>query len=643
MPKKSKSDSYKEEHIEVLEDLQPVRRRPGMFIGSTGIAGLHHLIWECFDNAIDEALAGYCDKIEIILESNNQVTVVDNGRGIPTGKHPKTGKSTLETVMCTLHAGAKFDQKAYQVAGGLHGVGVSVVNALSKKMTAEVCRNGTKYRQRYSQGKPTTKMNRVGKCRQAGTTISFQPDPEVFPETTFSWSTILDHLRKQAYLTKGLKIILKDERESKKKKTYSFYFEGGIAAYIHYLNRHKDILQEHLFHTEQEKEVGQEKKKKKIKVEIAVQYTDDLQSSQSSFANNIHTPEGGSHLTGFRRALTRVINDYGQRMDLIKKNLSGSDVREGLTAVISVHLSDPQFEGQTKAKLGNPEARQAVEKVFYDTFNDFLEKNPKDAKEIVGKSLTARRARQAAKAARETVMRKSALSSSTLPGKLADCSSRKPEESELFIVEGDSAAGSSKMGRDRKFQAILPLRGKILNVEKSRLERALKNKEIKSLVTALGTAIADSFDIEKLRYHRIILAFDADVDGQHITTLVLTLFFRYFPELIEQGHLYIAQRPLYKLKKGKKVTYVHNEEEKERVLKKMGKNVSIQRYKGLGEMNPKELWQTTMNPENRILHQVTIEDAQQTDQVFDSLMGSDVETRKRFIQANAKEVENLDI
>jgi len=632
--KQNKKSDYTEKNIEVLKGLDPVRKRPGMFIGSTGTTGLHHLIWEVLDNSIDEAIAGYCDEINITLEPKNQVTVSDNGRGIPVGKHPQTKKSTLETVLCTLHAGGKFNSKAYQVSGGLHGVGVSVVNALSKQAKAIICRDGIKYEQKYARGKAKTKVNKIGKCRQTGTTISFIPDNKIFKKIRFDWQTIIDHIRRQAYLTKGLKIILKDQR-TKDEKTYTFYFEGGLCAYVRYLNRHREIKQEKIFYTE--------KKFKDLKVEIGVQYSDDLQSNEISFANNIYTPEGGMHLTGLRRALTRVINDYSNRMNLTKEKLSGNDVREGLTAALSVHLKDPQFEGQTKAKLGNPEARQAVEKIFYSEFNDFLEKNPQDARAIVEKSLLAKQARKAAKAARETVIRKGALTGATLPGKLADCSSRKPENSELFIVEGDSAGGSCKLGRDRKFQAVLPLGGKILNVEKARLDKALKNKEIKALITALGTAIGDEFNIEKIRYKRIILACDADVDGQHITTLLLTLFFRYFPQIINKGYLYVAQPPLYKLKKGKKLKHVYSDKAKAQALKKMGSNVSIQRYKGLGEMNPKQLWETTMNPENRILKQVTIADAEEANQVFDSLMGSDVDARKRFIQANAKEVKNLDI
>ncbi|MFH1392704.1 MAG: DNA topoisomerase (ATP-hydrolyzing) subunit B [bacterium] len=628
MINKNKSSEYREEHIEVLEGLEPVRKRPAMFIGSTGLEGLHHLVWEVVDNSLDEAMAGFCNEIKVILHPGNKVTVIDNGRGIPVGKHPQTKKSTLETVMCTLHAGGKFGDKAYQVAGGLHGVGVSVVNALSKLVRAEVCREGFLYVQEYAKGKPLGSVKKIKPCRKTGTTISFTPDPEIFEEIKFSWQTILNHLRQQAYLTKDTKIEIIDEN---KKRSYAFYFDGGIASYVKYLNRSKQIKQENIFYIEQELD--------KVLVEVALQYTNDLQGLEVSFANNIHTPEGGMHLTGFRTGLTRVINDYGKRMNLIKDNLTGDDVREGLTAVISVKIKDPQFEGQTKAKLGNTEVRGAVEAVFTASFEEFLEKNPRDAKEIINKCLLAQEARQAARAARETVIRKGVLEGMTLPGKLADCSEKDPAQSELYIVEGDSAGGSAKMGRDRKFQAILPLRGKILNVEKTRIDKALANKEIKSLIIALGTAIAEEFNINKLRYQRIILMTDADVDGQHIRTLLLTLFFRYFAEVINQGYLYIAAPPLYRIQTGKKIEYGYTED----ILKNLPENTNIQRYKGLGEMNPIQLWETTMNPENRILKQVSIEDAEEADRVFDILMGSEVAPRKRFIQTHAKKAKNLDI
>jgi len=623
-----KPSEYREEHVEVLEGLEPVRKRPAMFIGSTSQEGLHHLVWEVVDNSLDEAMAGFCDEIKVILHSDNKVTVIDNGRGIPVGKHPQTGKSTLETVMCTLHAGAKFGEKAYQVAGGLHGVGVSVVNALSKWVRVEVCRDGFLYAQEYVQGKPCGPVKKMKPCRSAGTTVTFDPDPEIFKEIKFKWQIILNHLRQQAYLTKNTKIEITSEA---KKRSYTFYFDGGIASYVRYLNRNKQIKQENIFYVEQEFE--------SVVVEVALQYTNDLQGLEVSFANNIHTQEGGTHLTGFRTGLTRVINDYGKRMNLIKDNLTGDDVREGLTAVVSIKIKDPQFEGQTKAKLGNAEVRSAVEAVFASAFDEFLEKNPRDAKEIIGKCLLAQEARQAARAARETVIRKGALEGITLPGKLADCSEKDPSKSELYIVEGDSAGGSAKMGRDRKFQAILPLRGKILNVEKTRIDKALANKEIKSLIIALGAAIAEEFDIQKLRYQRIILMTDADVDGQHIRTLLLTLFFRYFAEIINQGFLYIASPPLYRIQIGKKVDYGYKED----ILQNLPENVNIQRYKGLGEMNPTQLWETTMNPENRILKQVTIENVEEADRVFDILMGTEVAPRKRFIQTHAKKAKNLDI
>jgi len=623
-----KPTEYKEEHIEVLQGLEPVRKRPGMFIGSTGTDGLHHLIWEVVDNSLDEAMAGFCDKIQVILHKDNKVTVIDNGRGIPVGKHPQTGKSTLETVMCTLHAGGKFGDKAYQVSGGLHGVGVSVVNALSKYAKAEICKDGFLYVQEYSKGEPKTKVKKIKPCRATGTTITFEPDPAVFKEIKFSWQRIINHLRQQAYLTKAVKIIISDEA---KNKSYTFYFEGGIASYIKYLNRNKHSKHDSIFHIEQEND--------NILVDIALQYTDDLQSTEISFANNIHTNDGGAHLTGFRSALTRTINDYGKKTGLLKAGLTGDDVREGLTVIVSVKLKEPQFEGQTKAKLGNPEARTAVEAVCYEALDEFLEKNPRDAREIIQKCLIASEARKAARAARDTVIRKGALEGMALPGKLADCSEKDPAQSELYIVEGDSAGGSAKMGRDRKFQAILALGGKILNVEKSRLDRALASKEIKTIIIALGAAIADEFNINKLRYHRIILMPDSDVDGRHIMTLLLTLFYRYFPEIINQGYLYIVRAPLYRFQTGKKIEYAYHEE----ALQSVSKDASIQRYKGLGEMNPVQLWETTMNPENRILKQVTVEDAQEADRIFDILMGTEVAPRKKFIQTHAKKVKNLDI
>jgi DNA gyrase subunit B len=641
MTKKDNSN-YQAKDIYVLEGLEPVRRRPGMYIGSTGIDGLHHLIWEVCDNSLDEANAGYCDTIEIALLPGNQVKIVDNGRGIPIDKHPQTKKSALETVMCTLHAGGKFGGQSYKIAGGLHGVGVSVVNALSKQLKAEVCRNNNLYVQEYSRGKAKTTMRKKGKCQQTGTAIIFEPDPEVFKNVEFKWHKILNHLRQQAYLTKGVKINIRDER-LKRPRVYSFYFEGGIVSYIKYLNRDQETKHDNIFYISREHQ--------EMLVEIAFQYTNDLQGYEEGFANNIYTGEGGMHLTGFRTALTRTLNNYAQKNGFLKngKNgdngkLNGDDAREGITAIISVKLKDPQFEGQTKARLGNPEARTAVESVMADGLEEFLEKNPQDAKAIMEKVILAAKARQAARVARETVIRKGALEGLALPGKLADCSSRDPAESELFIVEGDSAAGSSKQGRDRRFQAILPLRGKILNVEKVRLDRALTSKEIKAIVIALGTAIAEEFDLEKIRYQKIIIACDADSDGNHIATLLLTLFFRYFRPVIESGFLYIAQPPLYKIKKGKQIKYGYTETDKEKIVKSLGKEgVDIQRYKGLGEMNPMELWETTMDPENRLMKQISIEDAKEADKLFDILMGDEVDPRKKFIQTHAKKVRNLDI
>ncbi len=638
MTKKNKKTTYEAKDIYVLEGLEPVRKRPGMYIGSTGAEGLHHLIWEVVDNGLDEAMAGYGDTIEVILLPDNKVKITDNGRGIPVEKHPQTKKSTLETVMCTLHAGGKFGGESYKIAGGLHGVGVSVVNALSKWTKAEVCRNGNRYVQEYSRGKPKNKVKKNGKCKQTGTIITFEPDPSVFKKIEFKWFKILKHLRQQAYLTKGIKIIIRDERRETL-KSHTFYFEGGIVSYVKYLNRDQTTKHENIFYISREHQ--------DILVEVAFQYTNDIQGLEEGFANNIHTGEGGMHITGFRTALTRTFNDYARKNGYLKNsdgNLSGDDVREGLTAVISVKLREPQFEGQTKARLGNPEARTIVESVMTDALEEFLEKNPQDARSIMEKNILAAKARQAAKAARDTVIRKGVLEGLALPGKLADCSNRNPEESELFIVEGDSAAGSSKQGRDRKFQAILPLRGKILNVEKARLDKALTSKEIRALVIALGAAIAEEFDINKLRYHRIILTLDADVDGAHIRTLLLTLFYRYFPEIIEKGYLYIAQPPLYRIKKGKQVKYGYTEADKKEILSVMGSDkVNIQRYKGLGEMNPDQLWETTMDPANRMMKQVTVDDAKEADKIFDVLMGDEVAPRKKFIQTHAKKVKNLDI
>ena len=687
--KEVKKQEYSAKDIQVLEGLEPVRKRPGMYIGSTGVDGLHHLIWEVFDNSIDEAMAGHAHHIEVALLADNKVRVADDGRGIPVDIHPKTKKSALETAATVLHAGGKFEQGAYKVSGGLHGVGLSVVNALSTWMRAEVYRKPDIFAQEYKIGKPQGPVKKVGTTKKTGTTITFQPDPTIFPDTTFDLPYILNHIRQQAYLTKGVKITVTDARNplmvagEKGKQVeapldYTFYFEGGVMSYVDFLNHGEEVKNKNIFY------VGKEQQD--MFVEVSLQYIEELTSRELSFANNIHTVEGGTHLTGFRTALTRILNDYARKNSFLKEkddNLSGEDVREGLTVVISIKLREPQFEGQTKAKLGTTEARNAVESVMTTEFTDWLERNPNDARAILEKVILASKARLAAKAARDTVLRKGALEGMTLPGKLADCSSRDASESELFIVEGDSAGGSSKQARNRHTQAILPLRGKILNVEKARLDKMLASQEIRNLIIAMGTAIAEEFDLSKLRYHKIVIMTDADVDGAHIRTLLLTLFYRYFPQVIAGGHLYIAQPPLYKLQKGTKIQYAYNDAEKDKVLdefrkvagekvkaKKQEENsdwevtavdgdtdtaanglpevekiagVSLQRYKGLGEMNPDQLWETTLNPENRVLLRVDVKDAQSADKVFDILMGSDVMPRKKFIQTHAKSVQNLDI
>ena len=630
------SQSYGADQIQVLEGLSAVRKRPGMYIGSTDVSGLHHLIWEIVDNSIDEAMAGYCDTISVILNKDGSCSIEDNGRGIPVDKHKKTGKSALETVMTVLHAGGKFGDGGYKVSGGLHGVGVSVVNALSQKTVAEVYRDGKIFQQEYHCGDAGAELKILGKTDKRGTLITFYPDKSIFDTTEFDFQTIVNRLRQQAYLTKGVEISLIDMNTGRK---YRFYFEGGIKSYVQHLNKNKDVVGG-VVYIEKEGDEGV--------VEVALQYNNSFQETIYTFANNIHTVEGGMHLTGFKTALTRTINSYARSQDVLKEkddNLTAEDVREGLTAVVSVKLGDPQFEGQTKSKLGNAEMRTAVETVFSDALNEFLEENPSDARAIIGKCLLASRARLAARAARDTVIRKGALEGMTLPGKLADCSSKKPEDSEIFIVEGDSAGGSAKQGRDRNIQAILPLRGKILNVEQARLDKILANNEVKNLVIALGVGIGETFDIEKLRYHKVVIMTDADVDGAHIRTLVLTLFYRYFKPLIEGGYIYIAQPPLYKISQGKKVQYSYVEEDKDKYIKGLGKDAkySIQRYKGLGEMNPDQLWETTMNPESRSMLRVSIEDAERADAIFDTLMGSEVQPRKKFIQAYAKKVKNLDI
>jgi len=662
---KAAAGEYTAKQITVLEGLDPVRRRPGMYIGSTGVAGLHHLIWEAVDNAIDEAMAGHCNLIDVALLANGRVSVADNGRGIPVDKHPVTKLSALETVMTKLHAGGKFGGDGYKVSGGLHGVGISVVNALSSFLRTEVKRDGKLWSQEYKAGIPKTKLTMNGKATGTGTKQIWQADSEIFSASEYNWQEILDHLRQQAYLTKGVKIVVRDERVKDEERQYVFYFEGGVASYVRHLNHNNEIKQEKVFYVNKELP--------ECTVEIALQYTAEYHEALYSFANNIFTIEGGMHVIGFRSALTRVLNNYARKNNILKEkdtNLTGDDVREGLTTVISVKLRDPQFEGQTKAKLGNPEVRTAVETVFNDYFAAFLDENPHDAKNIVGKCLLSAQARQAAKAARDTVIRKGVLEGLTLPGKLADCSSRNSEESELYIVEGDSAGGSAKQGRNREFQAILPLRGKILNVEKSRLDKMLANNEIKNLIIALGTNFGEQLNIENLRYNRIVIMTDADVDGAHIRTLLLTLFYRYFGALITGGHLYIAQPPLYRAQVGKTVTYLYTDEELEALKKSLGiaevasvfaeegdevsegekekedvktTKLNIQRYKGLGEMNPLQLWETTMNPLTRMMKQVTIDDAAKADEVFEILMGSDVSARKRFIQVHATSVKNLDI
>ncbi len=641
------ASGYSAEHIDVLEGLEPVRVRPGMYIGSTGPEGLHHLIWEIVNNSIDEAMGGFCDRIEVILLPDDRVQVTDNGRGIPVDVHPKTGLSTLETIMTKLHAGGKFGKGGYQVSGGLHGVGISVVNALSTYVKVTVYKDGFEYIQEYSKGFPLTELKKVGKTdHENGTMVLFEPDGSIFPETSFNKEKIHTYLRSQAYLTKGTKIIVNDHRKQEDLMDYTFFFDSGIVSYLDYLFHGEEPRHANAFYCNKEKD--------NILVEIAFQYSRDLQSNELSFVNNIITPGGGTHVTGFRTALTRVLNDYARKKGILKdkeENLTGDDTREGLVAVISIKLKaplSPQFEGQTKEKLGTVEARSAVDQIFGEALSDFLDQNPSDAKAIIENSLLAAKARKAAKAARDTVIRKGALEGMTLPGKLADCSSKRPEESELYLVEGDSAGGSAKQGRSREYQAILPLRGKILNVEKARLDRMLASKEIKSLVIALGTSIGETFDIKRLRYHKIIIMTDADVDGAHIMTLILTLFFRYFRVLIEEGHVFIAKPPLYKISRGKQFEYVFSDEEKNVLMDKWDADdkstkINVQRYKGLGEMNPEQLWETTMDPKTRVLKGISIEEAAHADRVFDVLMGDEVLPRRKFIQSRARSVENLDI
>ncbi|TLS35155.1 DNA topoisomerase (ATP-hydrolyzing) subunit B [Pseudalkalibacillus caeni] len=636
----SQNQAYDESQIQVLEGLEAVRKRPGMYIGSTGVKGLHHLVWEITDNSIDEALAGYCDQIIVSVEKGNTITVEDNGRGIPVGIQEKMGRPAVEVIMTVLHAGGKFGGGGYKVSGGLHGVGASVVNALSSKLEVTVYRDGKVYYQSYTRGVPDEDLKVIGEADKTGTMIHFEPDPEIFNETTeYDFEVLSYRLRELAFLNRGLKIIAQDKRGEEVKRN-EYYYEGGIKSYVEHLNRTKEALHEEPIFVEGEREG--------ISVEIAVQYNDSFSSNIYSFANNINTHEGGTHEYGFKTSLTRVINDYARKNNLFKEtdpNLTGDDVREGLTAIISIKHPDPQFEGQTKTKLGNAEARTITESVFGEKFSIFLFENPQTARLIVEKGLMASRARAAAKKARELTRRKGALEVSALPGKLADCSSKDASISELYIVEGDSAGGSAKQGRDRHFQAILPLRGKIINVEKARLDKILSNNEIRAIITALGTGIGDEFDLSKARYHKIIIMTDADVDGAHIRTLLLTFIYRYMRPLIENGYIYIAQPPLYKVQQGKKVTYAYNDRELDRILKEIPANPKpgIQRYKGLGEMNPTQLWETTMDPETRTTLQVSLQDAIEADETFDTLMGDKVEPRRNFIQDNAHYVKNLDI
>ncbi|HHU63476.1 MAG TPA: DNA topoisomerase (ATP-hydrolyzing) subunit B [Clostridiales bacterium] len=627
---------YDESQIQVLEGLEAVRRRPGMYIGSTGSRGLHHLVYEVVDNSIDEALAGYCDKIDVIIRKDNSVSVIDNGRGIPVGIQPKLKKPAVEVALTVLHAGGKFGGEGYRVSGGLHGVGVSVVNALSQWLEVEVRRDGKIYHQKYKRGKTVTELKVIGNTDETGTSITFKPDHEIFSDINFNFDTLKTRLRELAFLNKGLKISLTDERTGTSRE---FFYEGGIISFVEYLNKNKQVLHKNPIYIQGKRGTST--------VEVAMQYNDSYIENIYSFANNIDTHEGGTHLIGFKSAVTRIINDYARKNNMIKpneSNLTGEDVREGLTAVISVKLVEPQFEGQTKTKLGNSEIKGMVENIVGEGLSVFLEENPSTAKAIIEKALSASRAREAARKARELTRRKNVLEFTNLPGKLADCSEKKAELCEIFLVEGDSAGGSAKQGRDRRFQAILPLRGKILNVEKTRLDKILSNEEIKAMITAFGTGIDDDFDLEKIRYGKIIIMTDADVDGSHIRTLLLTFFYRFMRPLIENGYVYIAQPPLYKVTKGKTERYVYSDKELDKLLEEMGRDgVNIQRYKGLGEMNPEQLWETTMDPENRTLLKVNLEDAIAADEIFTILMGNRVEPRREFIQYNAKHVINLDI
>lgn len=632
----NKVDTYDENQIQVLEGLEAVRKRPGMYIGSTGSRGLHHLVYEIVDNSIDEALAGYCDTIDVVIGKDNSISVTDNGRGMPVGIHPKIKKPTVEVIMTILHAGGKFGGGGYKVSGGLHGVGASVVNALSEWLIVEVKRDGNVYSQKFERGKPVTGLDIIGSAKNTGTKIIFKPDNTIFEEIEYDYDTLAQRLRELAFLNGGIKIILKDERQDKEEM---FHYEGGIVHFVKYLNRNKEVLFS--------EPISVQGKKDETIVDIALQYNDSYNENIFSFANNIDTTEGGTHLSGFKSALTKAFNDYGKKYNYIKENdkaLSGEDVREGLTAVVSVKLTNPQFEGQTKTKLGNTEIRGIVDNVVYEGVMAFLEENPSVSKIIFDKALTAARAREAARRARELTRRKNVLENTSLPGKLADCSEKNAEVCEIFLVEGDSAGGSAKQGRDRKFQAILPLRGKIMNVEKQRLDKILASEQIRAMVTAFGAGIDEDFDVDKIRYNRIIIMTDADVDGAHIRTLLLTFFYRYMRPLIEGGHVFIAQPPLYKISKGKTEYYSYSDKELEKILNEIGReNYALQRYKGLGEMNPEQLWYTTMDPEKRTLLKVSVEDAIAADEIFTILMGDKVEPRREFIETNAKKVQNLDI
>ena len=635
----SASAAYGAESIQVLEGLEAVRRRPGMYIGSTDARGLHHLVWEIVDNSIDEAMAGHATHIDLTIKADGSVVNTDNGRGVPVGKHKQTGRDALEVVHTVLHAGGKFGGGGYKVSGGLHGVGVSVVNALSEWLYVESARDGKIWRQDYARGKPTTPVHATGPSNgRVGTLTSFKPDSEVFETIDWSFDTISQRLRESAYLNKGVWIKFVDERETPAREK-SFYFEGGLISFVRHLNQGRDVLHPLPIYVE--------KRDGSTQIEIALQYNDGYSESVFAFANNINTVDGGTHVTGFRSALTSSLNDYARKNTILKDsdaNLSGDDVREGLTAVISVKLTEPQFEGQTKAKLGNAEVKGQVQAALTEGLNQYLEENPQDARRIIEKSLIAARAREAARKARDLVIRKSALEGSALPGKLADCQERDPARSELFIVEGDSAGGSAKQGRDRHFQAVLPMFGKMLNVEKARIDKVLSSEKIRPLIIALGAGIGESFDISKLRYHKIILLADADVDGAHIRTLLMTFFYRHMPEVVAGGHLYFAQPPLYRISTGKVTRYAHDDKDRERVVKEFkAKNLSIQRFKGLGEMNADQLWETTMSPATRTLLQAEIDDAAEADRIFSTLMGEKVEPRRDFIKARARQVQNLDV